>query len=144
MITRALAIALLVVSTPATAWEAGRMGAICTLEHSEDGSDIRLTYDPTGPLYTITWTIDGTWPPGTFVITFDGAQPNTITTDRQVISDDGQSVSVADRGFGNVLDGLRDNETATAVSGDVSADVSLDGAASEVEAFLACEAMPSV
>lgn len=144
MIARALAIFLLVVSAPASAWEARHMGAICTLDHSEGGSEIRLTYDPSRPLYTIAWTIDGTWPPGTFAIAFDGARPNVISTDRHGVSDEGRTVRVSDRGFGNVLDGLRFNETATAISGDVTAIVSLEGASAEVDAFLTCEAAPSV
>ncbi len=133
----------LFIAPAANAWEAGRVGPVCTLTHSERGSDIRLTYDPGGPLYTITWTIDGLWPMGTFGIRFDGAQPNLITTDRHVISDDGRSVNVADRGFGNVLDGLRFNETATAMIDGVAATVALADAAPAVEAFLACEQAPS-
>lgn len=135
---------LTLTSTTASAWEAGRMGSVCTLTHQEDGSEVRLTYDPSGPIYTISWTIEGTWPAGTFAIRFDGAQPNTITTLRQVVSPDGRVVSVVDQGFGNVLDGLRYNETATAALGDVTSTVSLNGAAPEVEDFLACEQAPSV
>lgn len=138
------AIAWTLTASAGQAWQADQIGGLCTLSHAEEGNEIRLTYDPTGPLYTIEWTLAGAWPNGTFAIAFDGARPNVISTDRAVISDDGASISVADRGFGNVLDGLRFNQTATAIAGDVSATVSLEGAGRQVDAFEACEAAPSV
>jgi hypothetical protein len=50
---------------------------------------------------------------------------------------------VSDRGFGNVLNGLAGNRTATGFSGAASVTVSLEGAAAEVAAFEACGAAPS-
>jgi hypothetical protein len=128
----------------AGAWQAGSEGRICTLAHAEDGTEILLTYDPSVPLYTITLTGPDPWPvSGLFGIRFDGDAPNTITTDRHVLSDDGRSLTVSDRGFGNVLNGLAGNRTATGFSGAASVTVSLEGAAAEVVAFEACGAAPS-
>lgn len=143
--TAALTIALTVLSTPATAWEAGVDGVLCTLIHSEDGTDLRLTYDPSVPLYAIAISGPAPWPiSGQFSMQFDGAQPNTITTDRHVLSNDRSWLSVSDRGFSNVLDGLQYNDTATAISGDATVRMSLEGAADTVEAFRACRQTPSV
>ena len=83
-----LPLALALVATPATAWEAGRDGAICTLAHNDpvDG-DIRLTYDPSGPLYSITVTRTEPWPEApVFGMAFTGGTELTITTDRHVLS----------------------------------------------------------
>lgn len=130
---------------PLLAWEAGAEGRICTLTHSEDGIAVRLTHDPSGPLYTITLTAPEPWPvSGLFGIRFDGAAPNVITTDRHVLSPDRRSLSVADRGFGNVLDGLASNRSATGYTGGAAITVGLDGAAAEVAAFEACASAPAV
>lgn len=133
-------------STPAAfAWEAGVDGHLCTLTHTEDGTAMRLTFDPGVPLYTIAVTGAEPWPAaGQFSMTFGGPQPNTIRTDRHVLSPDLSTLSVSDRGFGNVLDGLQFNTTASATSGAMTLSVSLDGAAPEVEAFRACGQTPSV
>jgi hypothetical protein len=128
----------------AQAWDAGRDGAICTLAHREDGTDIVLTFDPAGPLYTITATQTEPWPQApVFGIIFQGGAAQTITTDRHRLSDDRQSLSVADTGFGNVLRGLSDNTTATLFTGDAAVTVSLTGAAPEVAEFAACQTMPT-
>ncbi len=120
-------------------------GALCTLTHVEDDLAMRLTFDPSVPLYTITVSGPEPWPVAPeFGIRFDGPQPNTIRTDRHVLSPDLQRLSVSDRGFGNVLDGLQFNDTATAFSGEATVTVSLTGAAPEVEAFRACGLTPSV
>ena len=140
------AIALSAITLPglAQAWEAGRDGTICTLTHVENGTDIVLTYDPAGPLYTITATQARAWPQAAiFGIAFQGGAAQTITTDRHRLSDDRQSLTVADRGFGNVLRGLSDNATATLFTGDAAVTVSLTGAAPEVAEFAACQTMPT-
>jgi hypothetical protein len=130
--------------TAARAWEAGVDGGLCTLSHSEDGVSVRLTFDPSVPLYTITLTAIDPWPvaPG-FAMQFDGARPLTIRTNRHVLSPDRQSLSVSDRGFGNVLDGLQFNDTAQGSSGPASIAVSLVGAAPEVAAFRTCGQLPT-
>lgn len=143
---RFLPLLLAVCLTPATAlaWQAGGDGRVCTLAHREDGVDVILTYDAAGPLYTITVTQPEPWPPAPlFSMIFDGAAPFTITTDRHVLSNGDRSLTVTDRGFGNVLRGLAENTTARLSSGLASADVSLEGAAPEVAMFEDCGAVPS-
>lgn len=135
---------LALLTSPAHAWQAGYEGRLCTLTHSDAAADILLTYDPVGPLYTITVTTPDPWPDATFfAIRFDGSQPNTITTSRHELNATGHSLTVSDRGFSNVLDGLASNQTATAFAGEASAAVDLTGAAPEVEAFRACATSPS-
>ena len=138
-----LALALALAAHSAAAWEAGREGAICTLTHNDpvDG-DIRLTYDPSGPLYTITVTRAEPWPEApVFGMAFTGGAELTITTDRHVLSEDGRALTVTDRSFGNVLLGLTQNESATVFSGPIALLFSLAGAAPEVAEFAACEMM---
>lgn len=131
-------------AAPARAWEAGVDGGLCTLTHSEGDISVRLTFDPSVPLYTITLTASDPWPVAPeFAMQFDGAQPLTIRTDQHVLSPDRRSLSVSDRGFGNVLDGLQFNATAQGLSGPASVAVSLDGAAPEVAAFRACGQVPT-
>jgi hypothetical protein len=133
---------LLLAATAAPAWEA-RMGAVCELTHDEAGGDVRVTYDPAVPEYTITIRrAEGAWPEGPiFVIRFDGGRALTIQTDRHALSEGGTALTVTDRGFGNVLDGLQFNETATALLGDTALPFSLTGpepAAPAVEEFRRC------
>ena len=129
-------------ASPAAAWEA-RVGLVCELTHAEPDGDVRVTYDPASGDYAITLRrVAGAWPDGPiFVIRFDGARPLTITTDRHVLSEGGTALTVTDRGFGNVLDGLQFNETATAYLGDVALPFALTGpepAAPAVAAFRRC------
>ncbi|WP_224816001.1 hypothetical protein [Hasllibacter sp. MH4015] len=141
----ALAAALVAIASPVLAWEAGTDGTLCTLTHAEPGVDVRLTFDPTIPLYTISVAGDGPWPVApAFAMQFVGPRPNTITTDRHVLGPDRARLTVADRGFGNVLDGLAFNRSALARSGDRIVEMSLDTAAEAVEAFRNCGATPSV
>jgi len=138
-------LAVLLLTAPAHAWQAGQDGAICTLSHSEAGVDIVLTHDPSMPLYTITAT--GPLPldaAPVFSIAFLGGEEIVISTDRHTLSADGRAISVADRGFGNVLNGLSRNTSASFVIGGTTLSVSLEGAAPEVAAFEACGAVPSV
>lgn len=67
----------------------------------------------------------------------------TIGTDRHVLSPDGRSLTVTDTGFGNVLDGLAFNTTATALSGAEALPFDLAGAGPAVEAFRSCGVAPS-
>ena len=137
---RILILPLFLLATPALAWEA-IPGPICVLTHSEPGAEVRVTYDPSGPLYSITVTGSEPWLGApVFGITFTGPAGLTITTNRQQI--DGASLTVSDSGFGNVLNGLQFNTTATAILGDQSVSVSLAGAAPEVEKFRACSDAP--
>jgi hypothetical protein len=139
-----LILALALLPFPAAAWEAGFEGSLCTLTHTEDAAEIRLTYDPSGPLYSIALTRTDPWPDApVFGITFNGAAPLTITTDRQSLSNGDRTLTVTDRGFGNVLSGLERNATAMAFAGEAALIVSLDGAAPEVAAFRACQTTPT-
>ncbi len=140
---RALALILALLPVQATAWEVSVDGPLCVLTHRTEALDIRLTYDPGPPLYTITLTREeAPWPVApVFALQFTGPRPNLITTDRHVT--DGRSLSVTDRGFGNVLDGLQFNDTATALTGDAAVSFSLQDAAPAVAAFRACTSAPS-
>ena len=115
---------------------------VCTLTHDFDTGSAVVTYDPVTEDYAITLTLtDAAWPEApSFGIAFAGPRGLQIGTNRHVLSDDGQSLTVTDRGFGNVLDGLEYNNVARAVSGERILDVPLDGAAEPVRAFRACTA----
>lgn len=125
---------------PAAAWEV-TIGPVCTLVHETDTARVTLTHDPGPPRYTITVTRrDAPWSPaGVFGMRFDGPRPGTISTDRHVAGDGGASLTVTDRGFGNVLDGLQFNRTATAfTSAGETVTLPLDGAAQKVQLFREC------
>ncbi|MEL6409382.1 MAG: hypothetical protein AAFY09_00900 [Pseudomonadota bacterium] len=124
----------------AHAWEF-TPGIPCRLTHETARAGIELTYDPTGSLYTLTITRDAPWPDeDRFEMRFDGPRGLRIGTDRHALSNNGRSLSVADAGFGNVLDGLQFNDTATAITGDTEVTFPLAGASEPVAAFRACEA----
>lgn len=74
---------------------------------------------------------------------FDGARPNTIATNRHQLGQNGAALTVIDRGFGNVLDGLEFNDTATAFTETQSVAIPLAGAAPEVRKFRTCVAAPT-
>lgn len=130
--------ALLLTAAPALAWET-RSGRICELIHDGQNASVRVTYDPSVPQYSIAISPEFPWSHGpVFAMRFDGPRGNTITTDRHVISGGGTTLTVTDSGFGNVLNGLEFNHTATALLGDRTVAVSLDGAAPAVRDFRAC------
>ncbi len=136
---RALAV-LLLTATPALAWEAGS-GPVCELTHEGEAASVRVTFDPAIAEYAIAITPDRPWSPGPiFAIRFDGPRGLTISTDRHVIFGDGATLAVTDRGFGNVLNGLEFNDTATALLGERAVAFALDGAGPAVRAFRACTA----
>ena len=133
-------IALALLTTPAHAWEFTPT-PICTLTHSEASADVKLTYDHATGLYAIGVTTPDGWPAApAFSIRFDGPQPNIISTTRH--QTDGATLTVSDQGFGNVLDGLQFNTTATAFTDTSAASVSLDGAADPVQQFRDCTTAP--
>lgn len=134
-------ICLSLLASPTAAWEFTPT-PICTLTHSEAHVDVTVTYDPALPEYTITLTTPEPWPDAPqFGLTFIGPRGLAIGTDRHVLSDDQRSLTVADTGFGNVLDGLQFNDTATASSADTSVTFDLSDAATAVEAFRDCPAV---
>ncbi len=129
---------LLLFATPALAWEF-TPGEVCELRHRESAAEVLITYDFAVPEYAIAVTLNGAWSPGSvFAIRFDGPRGMTISTDRHVISGDGKTLTVKDRGFGNVLNGIEFNETATALLNNQGIVVTLDGAGPAVRAFRAC------
>jgi len=138
------ALCLLLSAAPAYAWEF-TPGLPCVLTHQTDDAEIELTYDPTQPLYTLSIRQNNVWPGApVFAMRFDGPSGLTISTDRHALSRDGLSVVVMDRGFGNVLNGLQFNDTATALLGDTSISFPLYGAQEPVAAFRLCQAIPGV
>lgn len=138
------ALALAVATAPAHAWDAGVEDGLCILDHAGTEATVRLTYDPTLPEYTIAIRLADPWPEAAiFAIRFEGPRGNMISTARHVLSEDRRTLSVRDRGFGNVLNGLEFNAVALALTGDRIVTIDLDGAAPEVAAFRACIVSPS-
>lgn len=136
-----IALALILLASPAAAWEFTPT-PICTLTNTSDAGAIAVTYDPAITEYTITVTLpDGTWTSAqTFAMAFAGARPISIQTDRYALSSDGRSLTVKDRGFSNVLNGLEFNTRAYAVLGDTTVGIALDGIGPAIQAFRDCPA----
>lgn len=135
---------LILWATPATAWEF-TAGLPCVLNHVSPQAEIELTYDPTKPLYSVTVRRTQAWPGApVFAMRFDGPAALTISTDRHTLSGDGRSVTVVDRGFGNVLNGLQFNDQVAALLGDTEVRFSLEGSAGPVAKFRVCRAEPGV
>lgn len=99
-----------------------------------------VTYDPATLQYELTLELtNSVWPDApTFGMLFDGLRRIQIGTDRHTLSSDGHMLTVADSGFGNVLDGLEFNDRAFARSGAMIVDFSLEEAAEHVRAFRSC------
>ena len=138
-----LALAVLTFASPAAAWEFSP-SPICTLTHATEAAEVRVTYDARIPEYAIEISRrDTPWIPGpVFAIRFDGPRGLTISTDRHTFSDDNRALTAADSGFGNVLNGLEFNDTATALLTDQAVTIPLAGAAPEVQKFRACTEAP--
>ncbi|KNG94187.1 hypothetical protein [Pseudaestuariivita atlantica] len=135
---------LILLPAPALAWD-HTIGDVCTLWHVTESAEIRLTHDPSGPLYTMTVTRAAGWPDSPwFGMRFDGARGNVISTTRHVRSEDMTGIFVADTGFGNVLDGLQFNDVAYALTEGEFAAFPLEGAAPHVQAFRECAGVPAV
>lgn len=128
---------LALLATPVSAWEHSFENGICRLDHTEPGAEVLVSYTPAQGLYAITVTQPAAWMPSLlFSIDFNGSRSLSISTDRQIY--EGSALTVTDRGFGNVLDGLEFNDTATVRLGDQILTVSLEGAAPEVRKFRDC------
>jgi hypothetical protein len=135
---------LIMMSSPAAAWEF-TPGTPCLLSHDKGSARIELTFDPTVPIYSITISQAASLPEtDVFAMRFDGPAGLTISTDRLARAASGTSVTVTDSGFGNVLNGLQFNQTATAILGETTIRFPLTGAAEPVAAFRACDVAPSV
>ncbi len=141
-----LTVLLFFFATQAFAWDyAG--SPVCTLKHSTEKADLTLTYDnrADGPYAIQITRNDKVWPSDpVFLMRFDGLRPLVITTDRHVVDAERKSLTVTDRGFGNVLDGLEYNFIATAKSGETMLIFPLTGAAPAVRRFKACVASPEI
>lgn len=133
-------LALILSTSPALAWEFTPV-PVCTLSQEAGEVSVRVTYDPATRDYAIALTRPAPWDDApSFAMGFAGPRGLTISTDRQVLSDGGRTLTVTDRGFGNVLNGIEFNETALAVTGETGARIPLAGAAPHVQAFRACAA----
>ncbi|NJS40597.1 MAG: excinuclease ABC subunit B [Rhodobacteraceae bacterium] len=137
-------IALLLLAVPAQAWDFTPI-PVCTIAKDTPTLLVRVTFDPSRPEpYAISLTRPEPWPlTDSFGLRFDGPQAMTIGTARHRVSNDGRILTVSDTGFGNVLDGLAQNTTATALAGGAEVPVDLTGAEPAVEAFRACGVVPS-
>ncbi|SFS01489.1 excinuclease ABC subunit B [Yoonia litorea] len=135
-------IALLLLTTPAYAWEFTPL-PVCTLTETTDEGTMTVTYDASLPEYAITITLaDTTWPDAlTFGMAFAGGDALSIGTNRHIISGDGRTLTVRDRGFGNVLNGLEFNTRAYAIADDVTVGFDLEGIAPAMAAFRDCPAV---
>ncbi len=137
---RSAVILIALAASPATAWEFFA-SPICTLSHAEAAANLTVTYDErAAEPYAITVSrSDAAWPEAAvFAMRFDGPRGLTISTDRHRMTEENRAVTVSDSGFGNVLDGLEFNATATAILGDAELGFPLAGAAPEVQKFRAC------
>lgn len=121
------------------AWQM-RDTPICTLSHTGAEAEIVITYDPRLPEYRLVVTLDpDKWDNSpTFGMVFNGPRSLRIGTDRHQLSADRHDLSVADRGFGNVLDGLEFNDRAIAATAGTSVNFDLTDAAPAVRAFRDC------
>lgn len=133
-------VSVLAAAHPAHAWQFSTRDSLCLLTHSEAQARMQVSYDTADPLYAIrVERYMATWPEAPiFSIRFDGPQGLTISTDRHSLGLGGAAVTVTDTGFGNVLNGLEFNTTATARLGGTEVPFDLTGAAPEVQKFRAC------
>jgi hypothetical protein len=134
-----IALAFACLASPVAAWDFTPV-PICTLFHQGAEMAVMVTHDPAIGEYTIQLSRDAGWPEGdVFSMRFEGPRGLIISTDRhQIEAEDPRTLTVRDRAFGNVLNGLHFNTRAVAVLGDLEVPVSLDGAAAAVEVFRAC------
>ncbi|MEM8728733.1 MAG: excinuclease ABC subunit B [Pseudomonadota bacterium] len=128
---------LICIPLPALAWEFSPL-PLCTLSHDTEDAQLVITHDPRVPEYRLDLALTGApWAASpSFGMTFQGGAALTIGTSRHMI--DGSNLQVRDQGFGNVLNGLEYNSTATAFTEQQTVTFSLDGAAEPVRAFKSC------
>jgi len=139
---RALTFMTLLAAQPALAWDV-RLGSICVLEDQQTDVAVTLTHDPEGPLYSITITTPTPWPDGpVFAIAFLGDTPLRITTNQHVLSNDRRAITVVDRGFGNVLNGMEFNTTAVASLGGRDVSFDLQTVDDPMQPFRTCTPQP--
>ncbi len=114
---------------------------ICTVTDASSDTHLEMKYD--GVIYRLTLTHPDGWPTeDVFTMRFAPQGP-VISTNRHQIS--GNSLSVEDAGFGNVLNGLQFNIGAAAILGETVRVIDLSDAAPTIAAFRTCKpAVPSV
>ena len=135
-----LTLLFIALPTLAAAWEFSP-APICTLSHAEAGAELVITHDPGLQEYRLDVTRPGAWAASpTFGMAFQGGRGFSIGTDRHAIA--GDTLTVRDSGFGNVLYGLEYNASAAAFTASQFIEVSLDGAAEPVRQFRDCAARP--
>lgn len=134
-----LALILTLLPLPSLAWEF-TPDPICTLSHENLAAKIIITFDARLPEYSLTVAPRGLGFPNapSFTMTFEGGDEISIGTTNHVLSDSGRRLTVRDTGFGNVLDGLEFNNSATAQSGHIAYEFDLTNAPPAVQAFRAC------
>lgn len=133
-----LLLSLCLMAPPVLGWTF-TPGLPCRLSHETPEVAVELTFDPNGPLYTITLTRPAPWPEApVFSMRYFGPFGRTISTDQHQRSADGRSLSVSDSGFGNVISGLIQDQAFSAQTGDTAVTVPLDGAAAPATAFAGC------
>lgn len=138
-----LALSLSIVPAIAQAWQVSLEDGICVLNHESPAGDLRMTYDPSGPIYSISLTTETPWPDApVFSIAFEGLSARTISTTAHILDDGGRRLTVRDTGFGNVLDGLEFNAIATASTGLGQMQLDLSDARPAIREFRACTATP--
>lgn len=137
---RYLTFILTLLSTPASAWDFAAT-PVCTLSRQGDDLGVTLTYDPMLPEYVLTLSLpDGTWPQGpVFAMTFANWRPAMIQTDQHQLSGNRRQLSVRDRGFGNVLDGLEYGDATQANTGGMTVSINTTGISGAMQAFRQCE-----
>jgi len=135
---------LCLAASPASAWDF-TPAPVCTLFLEREDFSVVVTYDAGAGEYAIVLRRIDPWPTDpVFAIRFEGPRGLTISTSRHRLTEGGRALTVVDRGFGNVLDGLQFNHTATAFTGGATLEVPLRNAAPAVEEFRACTTAPSV
>jgi hypothetical protein len=132
---RCLALLAALLPAPAAAWDFSPL-PICTISEETDQGGVRVTFDPATGLYAIRLVRAAGWPAApVFTIRFDGT-PLAISTNRHTVA--GDTVTVTDTGFGNVLAGFATANGATVMLGDTTLALPTTGAADAVAAFRAC------
>ena len=126
---------------PVIAWDF-TSNPICSVTHQDETIRVDLTYNHATEIYAISLTKpDAPWAKSDeFSMRFEGHRPKFISTNRHEFSADGRTITAADTGFGNVLDGLQYNTLAAAIAENERIFVSLIGAYPHVEAFRKCVA----
>ena len=122
------------IGSPALAWDFST-SPICTVINRGSDTSLKLTFD--GELYVLRLShLEGWQNAKVFAIRFAPNGPFIQTTRHQI---DGQTLSVSDAGFGNVLKGLQNNQVAQVLLGETVRDIDLSGAYTPFENFKNCK-----